>query len=210
MRPGAPKADVAEWHDTPPEEARPVPRVERYQTALGVDLSYSGRGDSAAVAVVSRECVEAHRDRYYVRDLWAGARELRSLRATLAGFQARYPDAVMVSYVSGTEKGVLGLLAEEGRDANGERIPPLSIVPMLANESKVARAAGTIELWNEGRIILPNRDWARTLARRVAGFDGSASGHDDEIDALVSAVAFLRMAGGAVDTGRMSAKRSSY
>lgn len=210
LRPGQRTPIDPAWHDTPPEDARPVARVERYQTAIGIDLSYSGRGDSAAVCVVSRECADTFRDRYYVRDLWSGARELRSLRSTLAGYQARYPDAVLCSYVSGTEKGVLGLLAEESRDpATGDRVPAISVVPMLATESKVARAASTIELWNLGRIVLPRRDWAESLARRVAGFDGSAGGSDDEVDALVSAVAFLRMAGGAVDTSRMSARRTS-
>ena len=173
MRPGARGQQAPTWHDTPPED-KPLAagRVEAYQTAIGVDLSYSGRGDSAAVCVVSRECRDQFTDRYYVRDLWSGARELRSLRATLAAFQARYPGGILTSYVSGPEKAVLALLGEESRDANGHTIPALSFVPMLATEGKAARAAGTVELWN--------------------------------------AVAFLRMAGGAVGDGRMSARRTSY
>lgn len=196
VRPGAARpARESDWHDTPPEARREV--VSGYDTAIGLDLSYSGSGDSAAVCVVSREARDAHADRYFVRDVWSGPRELRSLRVTLAAYQARFPEGQLVSYVSGTEKSVLLLLAEESRDPEGRVLPPLFVLPLLATESKVARAAGTIELWNMGRIVLPARDWARDLARRVQGFDGSPSGSDDEVDALVSAVAYLRMCGGA-------------
>jgi hypothetical protein len=207
-RSGSPKGSREyDWHDTPPEDARREV-VSGYDTAIGLDLSYSGSGDSAAVCVVSREAKDAHADRYYVRDIWSGPRELRSLRVTLAAYQARFPDAQLVSYVSGMEKGVLGLLAEESRDPDGRPIPSLNVLPMLATDSKVARAAGTIELWNMGRIVLPHREWARDLARKVQSFDGTPSGSDDEVDALVSAVEYLRRVGGA-SVGIMTARRTS-
>lgn len=207
VRPGATRpAREGDWHDTPPEARREV--VSGYDTAIGLDLSYSGSGDSAAVCVVSREARDTHADRYFVRDVWSGPRELRSLRVTLAAYQARFPEGQLVSYVSGTEKSVLALLAEESRDPDGRVLPPLTVLPMLATESKVARAAGTIELWNMGRIVLPPRDWARNLARQVQGFDGTAGGSDDEVDALVSAVEYLRRVGGA-SAGIMTASRTS-
>lgn len=207
LRPGAARAPrEGDWHDTPPESRREV--VSRYDTAIGLDLSYSGSGDSAAVCVVSREARDTHADRYFVRDLWSGPRELRSLRVTLAAYQARFPDGHLVSYVSGTEKSVLALLAEESRDPDGRVLPPLTVLPMLATESKIARAAGTIELWNMGRIVLPSRDWAQALARKVQGFDGSPSGSDDEVDALVSAVEYLRRVGGG-GVGILTASRTS-
>jgi len=196
IRPGARRAEPeGVWHDTPPEARREV--VRAFDTAIGVDLSYSGSGDSAAVCVVSREARDSFADRYFVRDVWSGPRELRSLRVTLAAYQARFPEGQLVSYVSGMERSVLVLLAEESRDPDGRPLPPLTVLPMIANESKVSRAAGTIELWNQGRIVLPARDWARNLARKVQGFDGSPSGSDDEVDALVSAVEYLRRVGGA-------------
>jgi len=182
--------------------------VSSYDTAIGLDLSYSGSGDSAAVCVVSREARDTHADRYFVRDVWSGPRELRSLRVTLAAYQARFPDGHLVSYVSGTEKSVLALLAEESRDPDGRVLPPLTVLPMLATESKVARAAGTIELWNMGRIVLPARDWAQNLARKVQAFDGTQGGSDDEVDALVSAVEYLRRVGGG-GVGMLTASRTS-
>ena len=207
-RPGAARPErEGAWHDTPPEAAR-APVVRAYDTAIGLDLSYSGSGDSAAVCVVSREARDTHSDRYWVRDVWSGPRELRSLRVTLAAYQARFPDAQMVSYVSSMERSVLALLSEESRDPDGRVVPPLSVLPMLATESKVARAAGTIELWNMGRVVLPNREWAHVLTRKVQGFDGSPSGSDDEVDALVSAIEYLRRVGGA-SSGIMTASRTS-
>lgn len=209
LRPGAAQPEKAgTWHDRPPEELLGPVVVHAYDTAIGVDLSYSGRGDSSALCVVSRECADWTRDRYYVRAMWSGPRELRSLRRTLDSYRNIYPTAHFVSYCSGMERGVLGMLDEESRDEEGRPIAPISILPMVTNDSKASRAAGTIELWNQGRVILPNATWAHNLANRVKGFDGSPGGADDEVDALVSAVEYLRKVGGA-STAMLTGRRTS-
>jgi hypothetical protein len=182
-----------------------------WQTVIGVDLSYSGKGDKAAVVVVSRRADEpAERARYYVRDVWSGAKEIRSLRSTLAAWSAKYDGAPMTSYVGASELGVLQLLGEASTDAHGDKQPAVNIVPMLAHSGKAVRSAWTQDLWNAGRIILPRGAvWAEGLARRVLAFTGIDGDQDDEVDALVSAVEFLRVCGGPA-TSKMSARRTRF
>lgn len=193
--------------DTAPERrASPA----SWQTAIGIDLSYSGKGDRAAIVVVSRRSDEpTERARYYVRDVWSGAKEIRSLRGTLAAWGARYEGAPMASYVGASELGVLQLLGSAAVDPDGTRQPAVNIVPMLATSGKTVRSVYTQDLWNAGRVILPRASWAEPFARKVLAFTGIDGDQDDEVDALVSAIEFLRVCGGPAG-GKMSARRTRF
>ncbi len=179
------------WQDCPPGYRAPS-EATASASCVGIDLSYSGTGDRAACVAVSVR--PELPDVYYVREAWSGPRELRDLRRVLLAWVARYPDAPLASFVSGTEARVLGLLSEESRDAaTGERFPGVTVVGMMASESKAARAAATAEAWNAGRVILPRgAPWVDRFVRSVQTFSGRDGEHDDEVDALVSAVEFLR------------------
>lgn len=202
---GRPRGAVA---DVAPERPR---GADAWHTAIGCDLSYSGRGDRAAVVVVSRRADEpAERARYYVREVWSGSREIRSLRTTLSAWVAKYDSAPLASYVGATELGVLQLLSEQTIGTDGERVAGVNIVPMLAHAPKAVRAAWSQDLWNAGRIILPRgAAWVEGFRRRVLAFSGVDGDEDDEVDAMVSAIEFLRVCGGPAPT-KMTGKRTRF
>lgn len=206
--PGTPRGYADEYA---PESRRKAAAVGGWHTAIGCDLSYSGRGDRAAVVVVSRRADEpAERARYYVRDVWSGAKEIRNLRTILAAWEARHDGAPLASYVNATELGVLTLLAETSMGPDGTRSPGVNIVPMVATAPKAVRAAPTMDLWNGGRIVLPRGPaWVEPFRKRVLNFTGTDGDEDDEVDALVSAVEFLRVCGGPSAT-KLSAKRTRF
>lgn len=203
--PGQPRGPVL--------DVSPVRRTDAstWHTAIGVDLSYSGRGDRAAIVVVSRKADEpSERARYFIRDVWSGSREIRSLRSILSAWCARHEGAPLASYVGAGELGVLHLLQEPTISADGTRVPGVSIVPMLATASKAVRAAWSIDLWNAGRIVLPpGATWVQGFQRRVLAFDGTDGDEDDEVDAMVSAIEFLRVCGGPIGQ-KMTAKRTRF
>jgi hypothetical protein len=81
---------------------------------------------------------------------------------------------------------------------------------MMATASKAVRAAWSQDLWNAGRIVLPKgAGWVEGFRRRVLAFSGVDGDEDDEVDAMVSAIEFLRVCGGPAP-GKMTAKRTRF
>ena len=82
------------------------------------------------------------------------------------------------SYVSGPEKGACNYFAEKG----------IQINQMGARFNKLVRAQKTIDVWNDGRILVPEGPEYDPFLNRVAAFRGVEADDDDEIDALVSGI----------------------
>lgn len=179
-----------DWDNVAPEWAASQPRNDTFKQAIGVDLSYTeGGGDYASIVPV------AHLGRlFYVRDRIRCRRDIIHLRPILTAVQARYPGVQMVSYIKGPEKAVLALLAEEHvDDRTGRVMPAVYILPMLARFPKIIRAQKTSEFWKDGRIPLaPNRPWTQEFVDKMKAFTGAEGGDDADVDALVSAIDYLR------------------
>lgn len=193
---GQPKIQLVrhdEWNDVDPEwEARQRThnaKGEPYRQAIGVDLGYTENGGDytsiVPVAAVGRL--------FYVRDLIRCRRDVIVVRSVLAGVQHQYPGAEMVSYISGPEKAVLALLAEEHVDErSGQRVPAVYVNAMLAKFPKPVRSQRTAEMWNEGRIVVPpTRHWTGGFVERMKAFTGAPKQDDGDTDALVSAIDYL-------------------
>src|SRR5258708_37511326 len=106
-----------EWHDIDPEWAARQHQQrgqtgEPYRQAIGVDLGYTENGGDYTSIIP----VAAMGSFFYVRDLIRCRRDVIYVRSVLAGVQAKYPGATLVSYIAGPEKAVLALLAEEHVD----------------------------------------------------------------------------------------------
>jgi phage terminase large subunit-like protein len=86
-------------------------------------------------------------------------------------------------YGSGTEIGAASFIRSKGI--------PLTIMDP-AGRDKFTRAMLTSELWNLGRILLPEdseaNPWADVFADEVTSFTGVKDRRDDQVDAMVSGI----------------------
>src|SRR5258708_7938901 len=162
---------------------------EPYRQAIGVDLGYTENGGDYTSIIP----VAAMGRFFYVRDLIRCRRDVIHVRSVLAGVQAKYPGATLVSYIAGPEKAVLALLAEEHVDERtGQKVPAVYVDAMLARFPKPVRSQRTAERWNEGRIVVPpTRPWTGAFVERMKMFTGAPGGDDGDTDALVSAIDYL-------------------
>lgn len=182
-----------EWENTSPEwRSRQVESVT-FRMAIGVDLAYSeGTGDYGAIIPVID-----HGGKFWIRNCISFRRDVLHARKELVKVQRDYPGAPIVSYISGPEKGVVQLLAQEMIDERGVAWPPVYVGAMTAKGDIVIRAQATSELWNSGGIIVPpGKPWTGELVDELRAFTGSGS-KKDRLSALISAVDYL-LAGRAV------------
>lgn len=195
----------AEWETESPEwRSRQIESVT-YRMAIGVDLAYSeGTGDYGAIIPVID-----YDGKFWVRNCISFRRDVLHARKELVKVQRDYPGTPIVSYVSGPEKGVIQLLAQEMIDEKGFRWPPVYVGAMTAKGDIVVRSQATAELWNSGGIIVPpGKVWTGELVEELRAFTGSGS-RKDRLSALISAVDYL-LAGrstGAVETGTFKRTR---
>lgn len=189
-----------EWEDTAPEwRSRQIESVV-YRMAIGCDLAYSeGTGDYGAIIPVID-----YDGKFWVRNCISFRRDVLHARKELVKVQRDYPGAPLVSYVSGPEKGIIQLLAQEMIDEHGRVWPPVLVASMIARGDIVIRAQATGEMWNSGGIIVPpGRPWTGELVDELRAFTGSGS-RKDRLSALISAVDYL-LAGRAMGTSETGA-----
>ena len=174
------------WEDTSPEWRNRQVESVTYRMAIGVDLSYSeGTGDYAAIIPVAD-----WGGRFWIRDCITFRRDVLNARKELVRAQRHWPGAPMVSYISGPEKGVIQLLAQEIVE-NGRTWPPVLIAAMKAIGDITLRAQASAELWNHGSIVIPEgKPWTQDLVSELRGFNGSGS-KKDKVSALISAIDYL-------------------
>lgn len=156
------------WYDALPSAA--------LVTVIGFDLGYGPEGTSDYSVAVALACLDGI---YYVHDV---LRCRTTLDETIREFKAimgRYPRPCRYgTYTSGPEKGILGHLFHA--DVEIERMP--------ARHNKWTRSQRTATAWKQGRILVRRgQPWSVLFAREVEYFTGDERGHDDQVDALVSA-----------------------
>lgn len=145
------------------------------QIVIGIDFAYSTRKSAdASVAVVLCRVHEMA----YVLEVVRRQCSASDWASELLALRARYPNAGMHAYIGGQEAGVVDLLSARG----------LSITTQPARQDKMSRAIHAASEWNAGNIAVPeDAPWLDAFVSEVLNFSGAASGHDDQIDALVGA-----------------------
>lgn len=148
-----------------------------YQLAIGVDLAYTAKKHADySVAVVLAEIGGS----YYVLDVVRQQVEAPQFANTLATLRDQYHGAKFYSYIGGTERGIIDFLKVQG----------VRIEAMPATEDKFVRAQPAAAAWNGGAVLLPrDAPWLDAFVAEVTEFTGVNDAHDDQVDALASAVA---------------------
>lgn len=154
-----------------------------YTELMGLDFAYSGgKKSDYNVMVVGR----------LYRDGTIYLTDMVRMQSKASAFFPHVVDANvrrMGAYVSGTEAGVLDL----AREAYGLRIKN-----MPATKSKASRAQIAINLWEKGKIRVPNKaEWADTLLNELHTFTGNdkLDDNDDIPDAIASMTAIMPRGG---------------
>lgn len=167
--------------------------TEGYRILYGVDLSYTGKTHADWSVCVELLVVPPDRRRrdqkveakdftIYVVDVQRKQVDAPSFTLTLKAKHSTRRGR-MVSYASGTELGAIAFIRQKG-------VPLTAVDP--AGRDKFTRAQQTAELWNTGRILVPEDSerfpWVDVFVDEIAGFTGVSDVHDDQVDALVSGV----------------------
>lgn len=169
-----------------PKRYGELPTEPGWRDVMGIDLAYSRskRADWFALVLLRMWGSTA-----YVRKVERLKADMSVLVMTIRAAwawnaQSYDPDeqargrCPIFSYVSGPEIGAIAYLAELGINVNA----------LPARFNKLVRAQKTIDVWNDGRILVPHGTENDGFLGRVAGFRGVESeDEDDEVDALVSA-----------------------
>lgn len=197
------RADIGEYDWASLFQGRPRPRegavfknahlydelpeiVAEVGIVIGFDSATSAgaRSDWTAIVVLGlgvdgkTYVLEVHRWQLAVPDAIPLIRHITS----------SYPDAPIVSYVSGNERGHIEVFAELEE--------PIIIDMMPARWSKYFRAQPTAKDWNAGEILVPKETaapWVSPFLSEILSFTGGpGDAHDDMLDALVAARDRLR------------------
>lgn len=158
------------------------PRPGVYRCAIGLDFAYSGRqaADYSVACVVAEQA-----GRYTVVDVVRQQGSPAEFAPRVRALMALYAGAPLVTYIGGTELGVVNLLRGQPHGL------PIDARP--ARGDKWQRAQGVAAAWNRGEVaVLEGAPWAADFASEVLGFTGAGDAHDDQVDALAAAFDSVR------------------
>ncbi len=172
---GRPRSSLDELFKEPLRYSM-LPDWPGFRYVMGVDLAYSVGKDSDWFALVT---LKVWGSAAYVIETDRMHADLPALESRIRSSWVKYGRCPIFSYVAGPEWGAVRYFAERGIQMSG----------MNARYNKKTRAQKTIDRWNAGKILLPDRaPWLDGFKSRVAGFTGAENDRDDdEVDALVSA-----------------------
>jgi predicted phage terminase large subunit-like protein len=129
---------------------------------------------------------------YFLINCWRGRVEFPELkRQAVALAEIWKPNAVLIEDAASGQSLVQSLQAET-------RLPVLPVKPL---GDKVARASAISPLVEAGRVHLPeSASWLADFLDEISSFP--AAPHDDQVDALAQALAYMRTSGGLSDGDR--------
>ncbi len=172
---GEPRVTSGELFKAPTRYST-LPMVGGFRDVLGVDMAYSSKASADFFAIVA---LRVYGSIAYVRNVMRFHPDYRAGLDNVRSARDLYGHGPVYSYMSGPELGAARYFAQNG----------IEIQAMPARFNKRVRAQRTIDLWNAGKILLPERaPWTAGFLERVYGFRGVEGDADDEIDALVSAI----------------------
>lgn len=181
---GSPRPDGAELFSniihTYKEEDLPP-----YMTmATGIDWAYSSKTSAdSSVAITIGRYGEGEEARYYILGRISKQCSAPEFGQALKVFIAQHPQAHIMSYMAGTERGVASFITQQPPMGLGI---PVDVRTPIAD--KLTRALNTSALWNSGKILLPEGEpWVQEFIDNMTSFTGTPGESDDDIDALVAA-----------------------
>lgn len=145
------------------------------EKSIGVDFAYSTRthADYSVAVVLGRDG-----DRFFVVDVVRLQVKAPEFKSTIERLLADHHVATATSFIGGTERGVVDMMAAQG----------LAIDAKPATADKFTRAQPVAAAWNAGKVLLPREArWLDAFANELASFTGVGDRHDDQVDALAAA-----------------------
>lgn len=144
--------------------------------AIGVDFAYSIRthADYSTAVVLG-----TNGQHWFVLDVLRLRVPAPKFQAELERLRTQYKGASIVSYIGGTERGVVDMMQAQG----------LRIDAQPARGDKFTRSQPVAAAWNAGKVQVPEdkRAWRDSFITEVCGFTGVGDRHDDQVDALAAA-----------------------
>lgn len=175
----------AQWQNEPraaldskvrqPMRYTEVPTWPGFRYAMGVDLAYKAgeRSDYFALVVV-----KFYQLRGFIVEVVREKPDFHMMLHALQQRWERYGRCPIFSYIAGPEIGAIRYFTDKGVPIQG----------LPARWSKAYRAQNTIQRWNDGNLLVPERaPWVNGFVARAMMFTGNEKDRDDdEWDALVS------------------------
>jgi predicted phage terminase large subunit-like protein len=159
---------------------------EGYRVALGLDLNYSEKTSADfSVSLVGRGVGDLSEDgdgKIYLCGMEREQTEPPVFFNVMRLQAKRYRGgARWYFHPSGTERGTVQLAPKD--------LKPRIIVLSISGD-KLVRALPAAEMWNEGRILLPDtdEDWVNEAIEEITNFTGVNDTQDDIVDSLASLV----------------------
>ena len=154
--------------------------LDSLRYSIGIDLAYTQNkySDYSVALVMATD----KQDNCYILDVQRMRVDAPKFAVSLQQLKNKYPHAPIMAIIGGTEKGVIDLL---NKNYN------LTIQSMNATSSKFVRSQQVAVLWNNGKIMLPERNlpWVEPFISELGHFSGIDDAHDDQVDALINAYA---------------------
>lgn len=175
--------------------------------AIACDPAATARTSADHSAIVVAAAVgDGASQKVYVMDVWRGQVEIPELVEKLRAFQADWRCPIFVESAGGF-KAVAQMLRRVGPATQG-RNDPLRVVEVPPLGDKFTRALPVSTAWNDGRVLVPERDdpWIAPFLSEVRKFTGKGDKQDDQVDALAHAFNALDRRSTGVKRGSVSVK----
>lgn len=161
-----------------------------YSAGFGVDLAYTAntKSDWSICVELWRETRPGDLPLFYVKHVDRARVEAPVFASTLKKRHQERPGARMLFRGSGTEKGSVDFIRQQGIPLE-HRSPP---------GDKFVSAQAVAAAWNAGRVLLPDvgvfpeaERWIYAFLSVVSNFTGSGREKDDDVDGLANAHAIF-------------------
>ena len=164
------------WLKTYPPSAISLQHRDRMVISWDIALSEAQTGDSSAgVVLLSRG------DTFYVLDVCKGQFPFGQLIEKILDMVRRYPNSALVIEESPISIGLIQALKQNH----------INVVTVTPTKDKRSRVISQTDRFEGGSVLLPERaEWLDGFIGELLSFPGGR--HDDQVDALVQGMAWLR------------------
>jgi predicted phage terminase large subunit-like protein len=185
---GEPRPGGLRFFD-PDSKAQYVTLPDSLHYAIGVDVATSDKttADYSAIVVIGKDFQNV----YYIVHVERHQLPLPNFLEKLKAVQARYPSATTAWHVAGKEHDVAEWFRLQGAEIHSPQ----------AKHDKGVRAYSAAAAWSKKALRVPMADpsdptkaipWVYDLLNEMYAFTGSGrDAHDDQVDALSSAISLL-------------------
>lgn len=164
------------WLKTYPPSAISLQPRDRMVISWDIALSEAQTGDSSAGVVLL-----CRGDTFYVLDVCKGQFPFGQLIEKILDMARRYPRSSLVIEESPISLGLIQALKQKH----------INVVTITPTKDKSSRVISQTDRFEGGSVLLPERaEWLDGFIGELLSFPGGR--HDDQVDALVQGMAWLR------------------